>query len=332
MTTAVDAFAAPALLALIAGLILWDRRRHHKPTCVADGLEDEPYRVYTNRFDMTVFADELPGCIVGESPDRMRGWLDNSGREWRRAESLAEQERIGDDRRLELAHRAQSLQGCSEIAAVHGDTLVTFLVDQSGSMKGRPMAAACGALDAVIDVLRGIGISVELLGFSTVGWHGGKSRLQWKNAGGPRRPGRLCALLHIIYLSAGQSHWSASSRRAMMCPDILRENVDGEALRWAAQRSREALHHRKALIIVSDGAPVDDATLMHNGPSYLDRDLRRAIRDIENAEDVRLGAIGVQFDVSRYYRNSQSAPLDRLPEAIIDQVMTLLDDNRFANE
>lgn len=192
------------------------------------------------------------------------------------------------------------------LAGDAGEFLVSLLIDQSGSMKGEPIAAAASALQAFEAMLSVAGARTEVLGFSTAGWRGGYPRQAWLHEGRPPRPGRLCALLHIVYKSADETVWSAQSQNAMLHPDLLRENVDGEALDWAAARLASISARYKLLIILSDGAPVDDSTLAENGPSYLERSLRRSIARIEDGNEIFVGALGIDYAVDRYYRHSRA--------------------------
>ncbi|MCX8474657.1 MAG: hypothetical protein MT490_02560 [Sphingomonas sp.] len=264
---------------------------------VADGPADEPYRVFTRAYDL-----ELPGAGITErlstsNPDKL-AWRDYDGTGWREARNLAEhlaegQASIGDAISTALGSDA------AEFA-------VTLLIDQSGSMKGAPIAAVANATRDFEACLSRAGARTEVLGFSTAGWHGGFAREAWLRGGRPERPGRLCALLHIVYKSADEPEWSPQSQQAMLHPDLLRENVDGEALDWAVERLSSAPARYKLLIMLSDGAPVDDSTLKENGPSYLEWHLCRSIARIEGGNEVTLGALGIGYEVGRYYRHSRA--------------------------
>lgn len=183
--------------------------------------------------------------------------------------------------------------------------VVALLLDQSGSMRGQSMLLAAAA-DVSQDFLAHLGCRVEILGFTTVSWHGGRARRRWAWRFKPRLPGRLCELLHIIYRNADDQKASTGSWsfRSMLRPDLPKENVDSEALEWAAARLRARPEGRKIIVVVSDGAPVDDATLLANDPEFLDRHLRAVIRGIAEAGDIELAAVGIGFDVSRYYARS----------------------------
>jgi cobaltochelatase CobT len=186
------------------------------------------------------------------------------------------------------------------------DTAVSILVDQSGSMRGQSMLLAAASCDIAQDFLAHLGIAVEVLGFTTVRWRGGRSRERWTRSGRPPAPGRLCDLLHIIYRHAGDARASTGSWafRTMLRPDLPKENVDGEAVSWAVSRLRSRPQTRKLLVVLSDGAPVDDSTLAANDFGYLDRHLREVVHAIEDAGDVRMVSVGIGFDPSRYYAAS----------------------------
>ncbi|WP_052507826.1 cobaltochelatase CobT-related protein [Sphingomonas hengshuiensis] len=259
-----------------------------------------PYRVFTREFDVEVGAGNLPEALASASPDKPK-WRDTDGSGWGEAQSLT-------DRFAEKQEAPDAT--LRAVLGSHGsDFAVTLLVDQSGSMKGEPIAAIVAALAAFEAALSAAEVQTEVLGFSTAGWHGGFARAKWLKAGRPRRPGRLCALMHIVYKSASENLWSTSSQRAMLHPDILRENVDGEALAWAAARMTKGDRRYKLLVVLSDGAPVDDSTLRENSNDYLERDVRRVIREIEEAGVIQLGALGIGHEVDRYYSLARGAEI-----------------------
>jgi cobaltochelatase CobT len=207
------------------------------------------------------------------------------------------------------------------------DTLVTLLVDNSGSMRGVPIANAALCAELLGRVLERCGVKTEILGFTTRGWRGGRARAQWVSAGRPGSPGRLTELLHVVYKSADEP-W----RRARQClglmldSNMLRENVDGEALQWAHARMMMRPEKRRVLIVISDGAPLDDATLDANDPQYLERHLHEVIATIEQRSPVELVAIGIGHDVQRYYRRAVMLPdADALGEAIVGQLIELFE-------
>lgn len=311
------------VLIALAGLAVQLVLRHRKragPKSVADGPDDEPYRIFTTEYDWTGKAEDLALLFTDDHPDFARGWTDRSGDEWRAVLDLAAARMPSDATRQTLIAQTRLQLARLQEASV----AITFLIDQSGSMKGERMAATRVALDLVVDALALPGFKTELLGYSTVGWQGGRPRLLWVGQGRPSRPGRLCALQHVIYKAGADDRWGDDSKRWMMYPDLLRENVDGEAIRWAASRLRANPAKTKALVVVSDGAPVDDATLLANGARYLERDIFRAIDEIECAGDIRLCGVGVDFAVDRYYRVSAWSSTDMLTTTLLDQIVKLL--------
>jgi cobaltochelatase CobT len=185
------------------------------------------------------------------------------------------------------------------------DTVVTLLIDNSGSMRGRPITVAAMCGDILARTLERCGVKVEVLGFTTRAWKGGQSREQWIAAGKPPLPGRLNDLRHIIYKSADAPWRRARKNLGLMLREgLLKENIDGEALLWAYRRLLARPEHRRILMVISDGAPVDDSTLSVNAGNYLERHLRDVIRDIEGRNAVELIAIGIGHDVTRYYRRA----------------------------
>ncbi|OYV25055.1 MAG: cobaltochelatase subunit CobT [Acidocella sp. 20-63-7] len=185
------------------------------------------------------------------------------------------------------------------------DTVVTLLIDNSGSMRGRPITVAAMCGDILARTLERCAVKVEVLGFTTRAWKGGQSREQWVAAGKPPTPGRLNDLRHIIY-KAADTPWRRARKNLglMLREGLLKENIDGEALLWAYRRLLSRPEHRRILMVISDGAPVDDSTLSVNSGNYLERHLRDVIRDIESRELVELIAIGIGHDVTRYYRRA----------------------------
>jgi cobaltochelatase CobT len=185
------------------------------------------------------------------------------------------------------------------------DTVVTLLLDNSGSMRGRPITVAATCADILARTLERCGVKVEILGFTTRAWKGGQSRETWLQAGKPPNPGRLNDLRHIVY-KAADAPWRRSRRNLglMMREGLLKENIDGEALAWAYSRLAARPEQRKILMMISDGAPVDDSTLSVNPGNYLERHLRYVIEEIETRSSVELIAIGIGHDVTRYYRRA----------------------------
>jgi cobaltochelatase CobT len=252
-------------------------------------------------------ARDLPAAFAADDLSSAKGWLLRDPAIWHRKADAAK--KLFD---AVPAADADSLRAAFA-TTTPGDWAICILVDQSGSMRDDPILHTAAAVRWLSAILGDIGATVTLLGFSTMGWHGWKSRQDWLSNGQPQRPGRLCALLHILYQRAGeplgQEDWAV-----MLHPDILRENVDGEAIEWARAMLREQSQPHKLLVILSDGAPVDDSTLMQNGPSYLERHLQSVIQNIEASDDMILAALGIGYDVSRYYHRSRSVDtLDVLP-------------------
>jgi cobaltochelatase CobT len=182
------------------------------------------------------------------------------------------------------------------------DTVVTLLIDNSGSMRGRPIMVAASCADILARTLERCGVKVEILGFTTRQWKGGQTRDKWLAAGKPPAPGRLNDLRHIIYKSADMP-WRRARRNLglMMREGLLKENIDGEALAWAHGRLMARPEQRRILMMISDGAPVDDSTLSVNSGAYLEKHLRQVIHEIETRSPVELIAIGIGHDVTRYY-------------------------------
>jgi cobaltochelatase CobT len=185
------------------------------------------------------------------------------------------------------------------------DTVVTLLIDNSGSMRGRPITIAALSADVLAHTLERCGVKVEILGFTTRAWKGGQSRERWIASGKPVNPGRLNDLRHIIYKSADAPWRRARKNLGLMLREgLLKENIDGEALQWAYQRLMGRPEQRRILMVISDGAPVDDSTLSINSGNYLEQHLREVIKSIENSGSVELIAIGIGHDVTRYYRRA----------------------------
>ena len=281
------------------------------------------YRPFTMRFDETVPAEEL---CEPEELDRLRGYLDKqlsnlqgvvarlANRLQRRL--MAQQNRswefdleegMLDPARLPriIIDPMHALSFKQEKETNFRDTVVTLLLDNSGSMRGRPITVAATCADILARTLERCGVKVEILGFTTRAWKGGQSREAWLAAGKSANPGRLNDLRHIIYKSA-DAPWRRARKNLglMMREGLLKENIDGEALDWAHKRLLARSEQRKILMMISDGAPVDDSTLSVNPGNYLERHLRWVIEDIETRSPVELIAIGIGHDVTRYYRRA----------------------------
>ena len=209
------------------------------------------------------------------------------------------------------------------------DTVVSLLIDNSGSMRGRPITIAAAAADILARTLERCGVKVEILGFTTRAWKGGKAREEWQSAGKPAYPGRLNDLRHIIYKSADAPMRRARKALGLMLREgLLKENIDGEALLWAHNRLIGRHEDRRILMVISDGAPVDDSTLSVNPGNYLERHLREVITYIENRSPVQLVAIGIGHDVTRYYGRAVTiTDVDQLGGAVTAQLADLFDED-----
>ncbi|WP_375464764.1 cobaltochelatase subunit CobT [uncultured Methylobacterium sp.] len=281
------------------------------------------YRVFNGRFDEVIHAEDL--CDADELT-RLRTYLDKQlshlqgvvGRLANRLQRrlLAQQNRAWDfdleEGQIDPARLVrvvidpfQPLSFKQEKDTNFRDTVVTLLLDNSGSMRGRPITVAATCADILARTLERCGVKVEILGFTTRAWKGGQSREAWLAAGKPNAPGRLNDLRHIVYKSA-DAPWRRARKNLglMMREGLLKENIDGEALDWAHKRLLGRPEQRKILMVISDGAPVDDSTLSVNAGNYLERHLRWMIEDIELRSPVELLAIGIGHDVTRYYRRA----------------------------
>jgi cobaltochelatase CobT len=213
------------------------------------------------------------------------------------------------------------------------DTVVTLLIDNSGSMRGRPITVAAMSADILARTLERCAVKVEILGFTTRAWKGGQSRERWIAAGKPPNPGRLNDLRHIVY-KAADAPWRRARRSLglMLREGILKENIDGEALIWAHDRLRARSQQRRILMVISDGAPVDDSTLSVNPGNYLEKHLREVIHDIERLGEVELTAIGIGHDVTRYYRRAVTiVDAEQLGGVMLERLAELFDEDRGAN-
>jgi cobaltochelatase CobT len=209
------------------------------------------------------------------------------------------------------------------------DTVVTLLLDNSGSMRGRPITVAATCADILARTLERCGVKVEILGFTTKAWKGGQSREKWLGAGKSANPGRLNDLRHIIYKSADQP-WRRARRNLglMMREGLLKENIDGEALIWAHNRLLGRPEQRRIMMVISDGAPVDDSTLSVNSGNYLERHLRQVITDIEAKSPIELIAIGIGHDVTRYYKRAVTIiDAEELGGAMTEKLAELFEEN-----
>jgi cobaltochelatase CobT len=209
------------------------------------------------------------------------------------------------------------------------DTVVTLLIDNSGSMRGRPITIAAMSADILARTLERCGVKVEILGFTTRAWKGGQSREKWIHEGKATNPGRLNDLRHIIYKSADAPWRRARKNLGLMLREgLLKENIDGEALMWAHERLLGRPEQRRILMVISDGAPVDDSTLSVNPGNYLERHLRDVIDYIETRSPVEIVAIGIGHDVTRYYRRAVTiVDVDQLGGTMMEQLADLFDED-----
>ncbi len=305
------------------------------------------YRAFTTIYDETVEAEEL--CDADELT-RLRGLLDQqlahlqsviarlANRLQRRL--LAKQTRawefdleegILDTARLTrvVTNPAYPLSYKREKEMEFRDTVVTLLIDNSGSMRGRPITVAAMTADILARTLERCAVKVEILGFTTRAWKGGQSRERWIAAGKPPNPGRINDLRHIVYKSA-EAPWRRARRSLglMLREGILKENIDGEALIWAHSRLIARPEQRRILMVISDGAPVDDSTLSVNPGNYLERHLREVITDIERNSVVELVAIGIGHDVTRYYRRAVTlVDAEQLGGTVLEKLAELFEDD-----
>ena len=307
--------------------------------------ENFDYQAFTEKFDEVVEADEL--CDL-EELDRLRTYLDSQlaglqGIVTRLANRLqrrlmAQQNRSWDfdqeEGMLDAARLTRvvvspghALSYKVERDTEFKDTVVTLLIDNSGSMRGRPISIAAISADILARTLERCGVKTEILGFTTRAWKGGQSREAWLADGRPASPGRLNDLRHIIYKQADEP-WRRARRNLglMMREGLLKENIDGEALLWAHDRLLRRPEDRRILMVISDGAPVDDSTLSVNAAGYLESHLRRVIAWIEKQSPVQLTAIGIGHDVTRYYRRSVTImDVEQLGGTIIEQLAGLFE-------
>ena len=300
------------------------------------------YKIFTNKFDKIIDAKDL---ITGDEIFKLRNNLDlqmsnlqtfisrlanklqrkllaKQNRSW----NFDLEEGLLDSSKLPrvIMDPFNSLSYKKEKDIDFKDTVVTLLIDNSGSMRGRPITIAAICADILSRTLERCSVKVEILGFTTMNWKGGKSREIWmKNK--IENPGRLNDLCHIIYKSADLPWRRAKSNLGLMLKEgILKENIDGEAILWAHSRLKKRKEERKILMVISDGAPVDDSTLSVNPGNYLELHLKKVIKWIENHSDIEINAIGIGHDVTNYYDNAlKIADVSELGDAIVDRLVDL---------
>ena len=325
--------------------------RPQRPELPFANQDEWGYRVHTTQFDEVISAADL--CDAEELA-RLRNFLDQQlqamqGVVSRLANKLqrllmAQQNRswefdieegILDTSRLPriIIDPMYPLSFKREKDMTFRDTLVTLLLDNSGSMRGRPIMVAAMCADILARTLERCAVKTEILGFTTRAWKGGQSREKWITEGKPPHPGRLNDLRHIVYKAADEP-WRRARRNLglMMREGLLKENIDGEALIWAHQRMALRTEQRRILMVISDGAPVDDSPLSVNAGIYLERHLRHVIDDIESKSTVELAAIGIGHDVTRYYRRAVTiVDAEQLGGAMTDQLISLFAEEKHVH-
>ncbi|MCF8506102.1 MAG: cobaltochelatase subunit CobT [Caulobacter sp.] len=323
-----------------------DGAKPARPDIKDDGRAEPPYKVFTTAHDEIVGAEEL--CDA-EELTRLRAYLDQQlaslssvvsrlanklqrrlmaqqNRSW----SFDLEEGMLDVARLPriITDPTAPLSFKQEEDIQFRDTVVTLLIDNSGSMRGRPIMVAAVCADILARTLERCAVKTEILGFTTRAWKGGISRDDWIKSGKPAAPGRLNDLRHIVY-KAADAPWRRARRNLglMMREGLLKENIDGEALMWAHQRLITRTEQRRILMVISDGAPVDDSTLSVNSGHYLERHLRSVITEIETKSPVELLAIGIGHDVTRYYKKAVTiVDVEQLGGALVEQLAGLFED------
>ena len=313
--------------------------------------DENEYKIYTNNFDEIARAEKLEN---NEEISKLRKNLDQQLLSFKdlvtklanklQRQLLAKQNRswefdleegLLDSSKLTrvVIDPYNSLSFKKEKDLEFKDTIVTILIDNSGSMRGRPITIAALCADILSRTLERCSVKVEVLGFTTKNWKGGQSREDWTKRGKVKNPGRLNDLRHIIYKSA-DNHWRRSKNNLglMLKEGLLKENIDGEAINWAYSRLKKRGEERKILMVISDGAPVDDSTLSVNSGDYLEKHLKKMVRLIENKEDIEILAIGIGHDVSRYYKKAvKISDVNELGDVMINQLSNLFKKDKVLN-
>ena len=329
-----------------------DPQRRNRPDGFLPDEKGRPaYRPYAVEFDEIIDASELCDAeelsrlrqhldqqlahlqgIIGRLANRLqRRLLAKQSRSW----EFDLEEGLLDAGRLSrvVTNPMHPLSYKQETETEFRDTVVSLLIDNSGSMRGRPITVAAMSADILARTLERCGVKVEILGFTTRAWKGGQSRERWLSDGKPPNPGRLNDLRHIIY-KAADAPWrrARKSLGLMLREGLLKENIDGEALLWAHARLLARPEQRKILMVISDGAPVDDSTLSVNPGNYLERHLRDVIEVIESRSDVELTAIGIGHDVTRYYRRAVTImDAEQLGGTVMEQLAELFEETGGAD-
>ena len=315
------------------------------------GIYDKDYKIYTNEFDEIAKAETLQNpdeisklrknldqqlvtfqdLITKLANKLQRQLLAKQNRAW----EFDLEEGLLDSSKLTriIMDPYNSLSFKKEKDLDFKDTVVTLLIDNSGSMRGRPITIAALCADILSRTLERCSVKVEILGFTTKNWKGGKSREEWNKNNKPKKPGRLNDLRHIIYKSA-DTHWRQSKKNLglMLKEGLLKENIDGEAISWAFSRLNKRKEERKILMVISDGAPVDDSTLSVNSGDYLEKHLKKIVKFIENKSDIEILAIGIGHDVSRYYKKAiKIIDVQELGDVMISQLSGLFENKKKLN-
>ena len=312
---------------------------------------DKEYKIFTNKFDEIAKAENLD---TKEEINKLRKNLDQQLINFQdlitklanklQRQLLAKQNRawefdleegLLDSSKLPriVLDPFNSLSFKKEKDLDFKDTVVTLLIDNSGSMRGRPITIAAICADILSRTLERCSVKVEILGFTTKNWKGGKSREEWNKNNKPKNPGRLNDLRHIVYKSA-DTQWRQSKKNLglMLKEGLLKENIDGEAISWAFSRLKKRKEERKILMVISDGAPVDDSTLSVNSGDFLEKNLKKTVKFIENKSDIEILAIGIGHDVSRYYEKAiKITDVQELGDVMIGELSGLFDNKKKLN-
>jgi len=314
-------------------------------------INDKEYKIFTNQFDEIAKAETLESIdeinklrknldqqlftfqdLIAKLANKLqRQLLAKQNRAW----EFDLEEGLLDSSKLPriIMDPYNSLSFKKEKNIDFKDTIVTLLIDNSGSMRGRPITIAALCADILSRTLERCHVKVEILGFTTKNWKGGKSREEWNKNNKPKNPGRLNDLRHIIYKNA-DTHWRQSKKNLglMLKEGLLKENIDGEAISWAYNRLIKRKEERKILMVISDGAPVDDSTLSSNTGDFLEKHLKKTVKFIENKSNIEILAIGIGHDVSRYYNKAiKITDVQELGDVMISQLSGLFEDKKKLN-
>ena len=311
-------------------------------------INDKEYKIFTNQFDEITKAETLESIdeinklrknldlqlvtfqdLIAKLANKLqRQLLAKQNRAW----EFDLEEGLLDSSKLPriIMDPYNSLSFKKEKNIDFKDTIVTLLIDNSGSMRGRPITIAALCADILSRTLERCHVKVEILGFTTKNWKGGKSREEWNKNNKPKNPGRLNDLRHIIYKSA-DTHWRQSKKNLglMLKEGLLKENIDGEAISWAYNRLIKRKEERKILMVISDGAPVDDSTLSSNSGDFLEKHLKKTVKFIESKSNIEILAIGIGHDVSRYYNKAiKITDVQELGDVMVSQLSGLFEDKK----